>query len=302
MFTENLPLELEYLEKKMKWITRYWQIIVGVWVIHAVVLLMGFSGYFIHAMLLLVQIGCAAAVSDDYKTIAASNVWFGNRKVPKTWNLEFPDGVAFIFTGASQLNNIRADYLEAVKYNKELTKKRRPNVLIIGHKDHGKDTVAEYLYKYTGLTFRSSSEFACEHIVWPEYIKGESEYTDWRELHRNRDKFREFFFDVMKAYNTPRGERLTEEILAVADVYVGMRGRHEYDAAMKKKYYDLVIWVDASERKPLESARSMELTEKDAHLTIRNNGTEKELEATVAMLARLGFPDRISPATPNMYF
>ena len=61
------------------------------------------------------------------------------------------------------------------------------------------------------------------------------------------------------------------------DVYCGNRSREEVQAAREAGLFDYAIWVDASQRLPLEDASSISVTEADADFIIDNNGTEEEL-------------------------
>jgi len=60
--------------------------------------------------------------------------------------------------------------------------------------------------------------------------------------------------------------RVIEEILVNHDICEGVRSRIEFNCAKKKQVFNFVIWVDASERMPLENPESMELSEDDADL------------------------------------
>lgn len=164
-------------------------------------------------------------------------------------------------------------------------------ILVIGHAQHGKDTFCKLLEEF-GYTWKSSSDAAAE-VVFNE-IGSLYEYASPAEAHADRDNHRDEWGDIMAEYNTPDAARLAKEILygvcaggecAIEpiigntlmlspphDIYCGMRRRREFRAA--RKLFDLVIWVDASNRKPLEPKSSMELVKEDADIIIDNNCAE----------------------------
>lgn len=150
-----------------------------------------------------------------------------------------------------------------------------PKVLILGHGRHGKDTVAEVLEQY-GLTGASSSQFVAGYVR--DYLQDRAivyypdPYLAWEDRHNFRASWRA----AIDEYNRDDPARLTREILTCADIYTGMRTIKEYEAC--KDLFDVVLWVDASERLPLEPESSMEL--EHCAVTMRyldNNGTVDEL-------------------------
>lgn len=162
-------------------------------------------------------------------------------------------------------------------------------LLIIGHGRHGKDTVAEILRDYHGLSFRSSSHWCAEHVIYPK-AKEEGFAGDWKWLYNCRHKNfpssfwegkfcgREFWYNSILEYNkTYGGAAVARELLKEVDVYVGMRSRYEFDSAMKEGLFDHVIWVDRSEHLPPEGSESMELDSGDSNLIVDNNKGLKEL-------------------------
>ena len=173
-------------------------------------------------------------------------------------------------------------------------------ILLIGHGRHGKDTVAEILRDYHGMSFRSSSNWAAEHVIYPAIMETAGSMVtsgrDWRWFyeHRHEDKYpfcgRQFWFDTMLKYNKREGgSAIARGVLAEVDCYVGMRSRYEFDAAVDEGLFDLVIWVDRSEHCPPERG-SMELTPEDAHIIIDNNGTLRDLWLAVDYLVQEGLP------------
>lgn len=143
--------------------------------------------------------------------------------------------------------------------------------LIIGDGRHGKDTAATYLCEMLNLRMLSSSEFANERCVYP-VLKDKYGYETPDECFQDRHQHRAEWKQLISEYCNPP-ERLVEELLEHADVYVGLRDRLEYVAA--RNLFDVVIWVDASDRLPPED--SNDLTPEDADVIVNNNGTELDL-------------------------
>ncbi|MBD3803547.1 MAG: hypothetical protein IE919_09955 [Thioclava sp.] len=156
---------------------------------------------------------------------------------------------------------------------------KRPAILVIGHGRHGKDTAAEILAQHFGLSFVSSSEFAARRAVFPLVA---DLYPDWRAAYADRHAHRDLWFHAIRAYNLRPGPSLAEQILEGHEIYVGMRSRAEFD--LSRSLFDLVIWVDASERLPADPPGSIELCAADADLTLDNNGAPWDLERTIAAM------------------
>jgi hypothetical protein len=154
-------------------------------------------------------------------------------------------------------------------------------LLILGHGEHGKDTVACMLRDLCGITFRSSSEAACEIAVFP-YLSEIYGYDDWYECYADRRNHREEWRYLITEYNTPDKAKLCREIIATNDCYVGMRCPLEYAAS--KPLFDAVIWVDAGNRKPLDP--SMGIAPDTGMIWIDNSGTLPDLRYNVEMTAR----------------
>jgi len=143
-------------------------------------------------------------------------------------------------------------------------------LLIIGHARHGKDTVCEMLTDLLNLKFKSSSDFVNEKAVFPVLSKLYG-YETLEECYEDRVNHRPEWFNLLRAYNGEDPARLGRELFNEYDVYCGLRNREEYQAMKRAGLFDLVIWVDASERLPLETSDSMELTMSDADIVIDNN-------------------------------
>jgi hypothetical protein len=150
-------------------------------------------------------------------------------------------------------------------------------LLIIGHGRHGKDSVADVLRDQYGMRAVSSSEFAARKAVFPLVS---DLYPDWRAAYEDRHAHRDLWFHAIRAYNLRPGPMLAEQILEHHDIYTGMRSRDEFERS--RRVFDLVVWVDASRRLPLEPGGSMELSADDADWIIDNNGPVESLPDEVA--------------------
>jgi len=162
---------------------------------------------------------------------------------------------------------------------------RKARLLIIGHAQHGKDTVAEYLSHFTGLTFKSSSEFAAQRVIF-DALSPKYGYKTIEECFADRMNHRQEWFDLIAEYNRAEPARLAIDLLQEADIYVGMRARRELERCRQIQLFDAVIWVDSTGRKPPESG-SNELCSNDADFVIENKTRESDLKEKCRNIARL---------------
>jgi dephospho-CoA kinase len=156
-------------------------------------------------------------------------------------------------------------------------------ILIIGHAQHGKDTVAEILRDDYGVKFASSSRFAIEKAVWP-MVDGKGPWISPEQLYTDRANHREMLFHAIRAYNLIPGPSLAEQMFREGyDCYVGMRSADEYMES--RGSFQHVIWVSAQGRKPLEPETSMELQPYMADHILDNNQDLDHLRKEVWWLA-----------------
>lgn len=158
------------------------------------------------------------------------------------------------------------------------------SLLIIGHARHGKDTLAELLREYYNISFISSSQ-ACADIFIYDELKGIYNYNTTEECYEDRVNHRKEWYEMICDYNKDDKARLAKEILKYNNTYVGMRDWEEIMECKKQNLFDLIIWVDASERLPTESSESFNISKNDADIIIENNTT---LEAFKERVIRLG--------------
>lgn len=146
-------------------------------------------------------------------------------------------------------------------------------LLIIGHARSGKDTLAEYWANEFGFTYESSSEAAARIFIY-EQLKKKYGYNSLDECIADRVNHRSKWYDLICWYNVDNKSRLAEEIMATSDCYVGMRDSAEIQKCKEIKLFDLIIWIDASKRLPLEPKSSFNIDIGDADIIIDNNDSE----------------------------
>jgi len=160
------------------------------------------------------------------------------------------------------------------------------NLLIIGSGRHGKDSLAELLNEYIGLTFKSSSQAAADIFIYDE-LKGKYGYTTPEQCFEDRMNHRAEWYDLICDYNKDDKAKLAKEILKTSDCYVGMRDREEIDESVRQGLFDLIIWVDASERLPEEDKSSFNIDKSYADIVVDNNGTLEEFKRKAKIISRL---------------
>lgn len=159
-------------------------------------------------------------------------------------------------------------------------------LLIIGHARHGKDSFAEILEENYNFTFKSSSMAASEIFIY-DLLKGKYGYKTFEECFEDRVNHRTEWHDLICEYNKDNRARLASEILEYNNCYVGMRSPDEIDECLRQNLFDLIIWVDASERLPLESEDSFKIDKSYADIIVDNNGTLKQFKRRVLNLGEI---------------
>lgn len=162
-------------------------------------------------------------------------------------------------------------------------------LLIIGHMRSGKDTCAEILAKEIGMTFQSSSMAAAKIFLF-DALKEKYGYKTFEECFEDRVNYRAEWHDLITEYNKDDKARLAKEILKNSDCYVGMRSGDEIRECLKQKLFDLIIWIDASQRVPDEGKDSFQIDKSYADFIIDNNGTEEEFIKRVNKLSEILLP------------
>ena len=165
-----------------------------------------------------------------------------------------------------------------------MNKKNDIKVLIIGHMRHGKDTLAEILRDHFGLSFISSSQACCDIFIFDE-LKEKYGYKTSEECFNDRFNHRNEWYQMICNYNKDDKARLAKEILKYNNTYVGMRDHAEIEECRKQGLFDLIIWVSAEKRLPIEDSSSFNITEYDADFIVYNN---ESLERFTMKALRLG--------------
>lgn len=168
----------------------------------------------------------------------------------------------------------------------EEKKSNFPKILVIGNMKHGKDTFAEILRDEFGLKFISSSQAAVDIFIYQE-LKEKYGYKTPEECYEDRVNHRAEWYNMICDYNKDDKARLAKAILEVSDCYVGMRDREEIEECLRQNLFDLVVWVDASERLPLEPVDSFNIDKSCADIIIDNNGTVNDLYKKVYRLGKI---------------
>lgn len=160
-----------------------------------------------------------------------------------------------------------------------------PNLLIIGHARHGKDTVAEYLRDSYGFKFTSSSMFVAQEALWDNW--GCAVYDSIEDMYADRANHRDLWMQMIAAYNTPDKTKTASVMLGRGyNLYVGMRQYDELVACNQKNLFDHTIWVDRSSHLPPEPKTSMNLTKKNASYVLSNNSDIKTLYKSIDIMAK----------------
>jgi hypothetical protein len=159
-------------------------------------------------------------------------------------------------------------------------------LLILGHARHGKDSLAELLGENFGLKFVSSSQAAADIFIFDE-LKDKYGYKTSEECFTDRVNHRAEWYNMIFNYNKDDKAKLAKSILEKEDCYVGMRDRSEINECIKQGLFDLIIWVDASGRLPLEGSDSFNIDMSCADIIIQNNGTFEEFKEKVFRLGKI---------------
>jgi len=164
--------------------------------------------------------------------------------------------------------------------------KQLPKLLILGHMRHGKDTFGEIIRDIYGYKFNSSSQAAADIFIYDE-LKEKYGYKTSEECFEDRVNHRPEWHKMICDFNKDDQAKLAKEILKNADSYVGMRDTDEILECKRQGLFDLIIWVDTSERKPQEGKDSMNIDKSIADFIVENNGTLEEFEEKVCRIANV---------------
>ena len=161
-------------------------------------------------------------------------------------------------------------------------------VLIVGSARWGKDTLAEIWRDEFGFKFKSSSIAASEIFIY-DSLKEKYGYKTPEECFEDRVNKRKEWYELITDFNKLDKAKLAKEILKTNDGYVGMRNSDEIEECRRQKIFDLVIWVDASERLPGESLESFNIKIEDADIIIQNNKDYEDFRKKAINLGKIIF-------------
>ena len=155
-------------------------------------------------------------------------------------------------------------------------------IFIVGPGRHGKDTVALMIQANLGLTFTSSSLFVAERACRPWLAEQYGiEYETLQECYADRVNHRLKWREAIEDYCGDDLQRMSRELFAEFDLYVGIRRREEFLAS--RRLADISIWVDASDRVPTKDV-SLDILPDDCTIAIANNGSLADLSCKVNQL------------------
>lgn len=144
--------------------------------------------------------------------------------------------------------------------------------IICGYAQHGKDTVAEMLTDLYYMSYKSSSQAACEIFLF-DRLAEKYGYSSIEECYNDRVNHRKEWYDEIVKFNTPDLTALGTEIFKQYDIYCGLRNIEELKA-LKDKFDPIILWVDAEKRKGItETKDSITITGEDCDYVIDNNST-----------------------------
>ena len=162
------------------------------------------------------------------------------------------------------------------------------NLIIFGHKQHGKDTACEYLQSKFGMTFMSYSFFACQAFLFEQIqLQNNNSYKTLEECFEDRVNYRKYWYEAIRDYNTPDKTRMGTQLLSQYDIYCGIRDLEEFSALKTAGLINLSIFIDASDRLEKEDTESMKLDIEDADIVITNNGSLKQFHGKLDKLFAL---------------
>jgi hypothetical protein len=161
-----------------------------------------------------------------------------------------------------------------------------PKLLLVGNMRHGKDSMAEILGENFGLKFKSSSQAAADIFIYDK-LKVKYGYKTSEECFEDRVNHRSEWYDMICEYNLNDKAKLAKGILEITDCYVGMRDRNEISECINQGLFDLIVWVDASDRLPLEDSSSFNIDKACADVILDNNGTYEQFVERVIRFGKV---------------
>lgn len=160
------------------------------------------------------------------------------------------------------------------------------NVLVLGHKHHGKTTVARMLQRYE-LSFVDTSDLLIDLAIKLniEEHRPEKYITGRDQVYRDKELYRDWLVHSLAVYNEQNN--FCEYVLDKCNIYCGMRSAEEYEA--NKHRFDRIVWVEVPDG-PVDHTMQIEFD--PACMTkLYNNGTKiqlaKQVKAMVCQWANM---------------
>ena len=162
--------------------------------------------------------------------------------------------------------------------------KTLPKLLVISSARWGKDTFGEILNEEFGYTYESSSQSASRIFLY-DLLKDRYGYRTPEECFEDRVNHRQEWYEAICEYNKDDKAKLAKEIMKNSSMYIGMRDRTEIDECLRQNIFDLIVWIDSSERLPEEDISSFNIDKSCADVIIDNNS---DLETFRKKVIRFG--------------
>jgi len=161
-----------------------------------------------------------------------------------------------------------------------------PKIMICGHAQHGKDTLADALrdigYKVKGSSVAAAEIFLRKALEENHGLK----YASLQHCYDDRVNHRSLWYDLICEYNQDEPDRLMKMIYRNNDIYVGIRNDDEFWAGRRNKRFDVAVWVDASSRGiPPEGADSNKVTPDMCDVIVSNNSYEGAIKERIIAIS-----------------
>ena len=164
-------------------------------------------------------------------------------------------------------------------------------IMILGHKNHGKDFLAEYISKKLNLKFISATDYFFKNVLI-DRVEGFKTIENCLRL-KESTLGREYLYNLFNDYNDSDGSgfKSIKDVLKISDIYCGCRDINAYLSAKKEGLIDFTIWVDSGKRLEPESSSSINIDSSVADYIIKNNGSKddfiNEIDKMLKIISRV---------------
>lgn len=150
--------------------------------------------------------------------------------------------------------------------------------LILGHAQHGKDTVATYLATKKLKTVNAS-------MLWANRVYKALGYDTALDCYNDRVNNRPLWGEMIALFCKDDKARLAKLVYEKFDVYCGCRRQNELNAVIEV-FNPIILYVDASNRVELEPPSSYSISAPKQTIWLNNNNGVDELHAQIDTLFR----------------